>query len=79
MNDAVLVAIITGGISLLGNLIANSRTLAVIKEKIDQLEKKQDKHNNVIERQYKLEEKACVMEEQIKVANHRISDLERNR
>ena len=36
-----------------------------------------DKHNNVIERTYKLEELTAVQEEQIKVANHRIEDLER--
>ena len=36
-----------------------------------------DKHNNVVERMYALEEKMSVHEEQIKVANHRIEDLER--
>ena len=36
-----------------------------------------DKHNNVIERTYKLEELTAVQEEQIKVANHRIEDLEK--
>ena len=46
--------------------------------RIEQLEKKVDKHNTVIERTYKLEETQAVMEEQIKVANHRIADLEEN-
>ena len=41
------------------------------------LEKKVDKHNTVIERTFKLEEAQAVMQEQIKVVNHRISDLER--
>lgn len=45
--------------------------------KIDQLEKKQDKHNSMIERVYHLEENAQVVEEKIKVANHRIEDLEK--
>lgn len=47
--------------------------------RIEQLEKKQDKHNNLIERTYKLEERAGVSEEKIKVANHRIDDLERRK
>ena len=44
--------------------------------RIEQLEKKVDKHNTVIERTYKLEEAQAVMQEQIKVANNRIKDLE---
>ena len=44
--------------------------------RLSQLEKKVDKHNTVIERTYKLEETQEVMKEQIKVANHRIADLE---
>lgn len=45
--------------------------------RIEQLEKKVDKHNNVIERTYHLEEAEAVIKEQIKVANHRIEDLEK--
>lgn len=45
--------------------------------RIEQLEKKVDKHNNVIERTYRLEETEAVIKEQIKVANHRIEDLEK--
>ena len=48
----------------------------VTRYRIEQLEKKVDKHNTVIERTYKLEETQAVMEEQIKVAKHRIADLE---
>ena len=44
--------------------------------RIEQLEKKQDKHNAVIERTYKLEERMELAEERQKVANHRIEDLE---
>lgn len=47
--------------------------------RIEQLEKKVDKHNIVIERTYKLEETQAVIQEQIKVANHRIGDLEKER
>ncbi len=45
--------------------------------RIEQLEKKVDKHNSIVERTYHLEEKEAVITEQIKVANHRIEDLEK--
>lgn len=54
-------------------VIASSKLTAY---RLEQLEKKVDKHNTVIERTYKLEEEQAVMQEQIKVANHRINDLE---
>ena len=47
--------------------------------RIEQLEKQVDKHHTVIERTYKLEETQAVIQEQIKVANHRIGDLEKER
>lgn len=53
------------------------KTEALLSYKLDELTKRVDKHNNVIERTYKLEELTAVQEEQIKVANHRIEDLER--
>lgn len=53
------------------------KTEALISYKLDELTKRVDKHNNVIERTYKLEELTAVQEEQIKVANHRIEDLEK--
>lgn len=48
-------------------------------QRIEQLEKKMDKHNRLIERTYKLEQDTAVQREQIKVMNHRIDDLERMR
>lgn len=47
--------------------------------RLSELEKKVEKHNTVIERTYKLEEAQAVMQEQIKVANHRIGDSEKER
>ena len=44
--------------------------------RIEQLEKKVDKHNTVIDRTYKLEQDFCLIDEKIKVVNHRIEDLE---
>ena len=73
--------IVVGLLSLAGTLIGSiagiiaSNKLTVYR--IEQLEKKVDKHNNYIERTYKLEENQAIIEEQIKVANHRISDLEK--
>lgn len=46
-------------------------------QRIDQLEKKMDKHNNLIERTFALETATAVMQNDIKVANHRIDDLEK--
>ena len=55
-----------------GILTANKLT----NYRIEQLEKKVEKHNQVIDRVYKLEQRDAVIEEDIKVANHRIEDLE---
>ena len=46
--------------------------------RLEQLEKKVDKHNTVIERTFKLEERMSLNEKDVRVANHRIEDLERN-
>lgn len=58
--------------SLCGVIVSNNKTLY----RIEQLEKKVEKHNNVLERVYKLEQKEAVVDEKIAVANHRIDDLE---
>lgn len=76
MTDTIIVAILslfgTLGGSLLG-IIASSKLTTY---RIEQLEKKVEKHNSVIERVYKLEQADAVEEEEIKVINHRIADLE---
>ena len=76
MSESIIVALITGGLSLLGVYLANRKSAAVIEYRLQELEKKQDKHNKLIERTYILEDQANVMEEKMKVANHRIDDLE---
>lgn len=73
----IIVAIITGGFALLGNYIANRKSAAVMEYRLQQLETKMEKHNQIIERTYRLEESMAIQEEKIKVANHRIDDLER--
>lgn len=66
MTDTVIVAII----SLLGTLLVSFGGTQLVKYRIEQLEKKVEKHNSIVERTY-------ILEEKVKVANHRIEDLER--
>ena len=62
-------------IGTFGGILTSNRLTAY---RIEQLEKKVDKHNSVIERVYRLEDNDKLLEEKIKVANNRISDLERH-
>lgn len=69
MTETIITALITGGITLLGVLISNSRNQAVMEERVTELTREVRAHNNFAQRM-------PVVEEQIKVINHRISDLE---
>ena len=77
MEHTVLVAVLSLAGTLVGTFggILASNKLTVYR--IEQLEKKVDKHNSVIERTYKIEEHLTLHDEKIAVANHRIDDLER--
>lgn len=77
MPNEVLVAIIGVAGSALGSLIGILSSSKLTAYRIEQLEKKVDKHNNLIERTYKLEEETAILSEKITVANHRIDDLEK--
>ena len=68
MND-IIVAIITGGITLIGVLMSNQKAQAVTDTKLEELTREVREHNNFARR-------VPVLEEQMKVANHRIQDLE---
>ena len=68
MNE-VIAAVITGIITLTGVLIANSKSQAVTDTKLDELTREVREHNTLISR-------VPILEEQLKVANHRIADLE---
>ena len=70
MTVAVITALITGGLTLLGVLISNGRAQAVLETKVEELAREVREHNNFARRM-------PVVEEQIKVINHRIADLER--
>ncbi len=83
MSEAIIVAIITGGLSLIGSIVSNNRTAqsmdakldkqqAVTETKLEELTREVRMHNNFAQR-------VPVLEEQIKVANHCIEDLEKER
>ena len=76
MNEAIAVALTTGictsVATLIGVYFQNSKNQAVLETKLETLTKSVEKHNNFAE-------KIPVIEEQIKVANHRIDDLEKAR
>ena len=69
MSEAVITALITGGLTLLGVLISNGKAQAVTETKMEELTREVREHNNFAKRM-------PVVEEQIKVINHRIEDLE---
>ena len=73
----IVSAVITGSLSLLGVYIANRKSAALIEYRIQQLEEKQDAHNKLIERTYKLEDRANVTDERIASIRSRVDDLER--
>ena len=70
MTDAILTAIITSSLTLIGVLVSNNKTQAVNATKIDELTRAVREHNNFAKRM-------PVVEEQIKGINHRIENLER--
>ena len=69
--ESILSAIISGAVTLIGVLIANSRSQAVTDTKLEELTREVREHNNFARR-------VPILEEQMKVANHRIADLESN-
>ena len=77
MNETVAVALLSLAGTLIGAYLANRKSAALVAYRPEQLESKVGKHNQVIERTYVLEESVSLLDERIKVANHRIADLER--
>ena len=78
MTDAIIVAVLGLVGTLSGSYLANRKSAALVAYRLEQLEGKVDKHNQVIERTYALEESVALMDERVKVANHRIADLEKH-
>jgi len=75
--ESIIVAVLALLGTLAGTYFANRKSAALIAYRLEQLETKVQAHNNLVERTYKLEERTELQEEKIKVANHRIDDLER--
>ncbi len=73
MESEILIAVL----SLAGTFLGTFSGIKLMSYRIEQLERKVEKHNNLVERTYKIEEDVKLHEEKIKVANHRIEDLER--
>ena len=69
MTETIICALITGGLTLMGVLIANGKQQAITDTKLDELTREVREHNSFAQR-------VPVIEEQIKVLNHRIEDLE---
>ena len=69
MTETIICALITGGLTLMGVLIANGKQQAITDTKLDELTREVREHNNFAQR-------VPVIEEQIKVINHQIQDLE---
>ena len=69
---SIISAIIAGAVTLIGVLIANGKSQAVTDTKLEELTREVREHNNVARR-------VPILEEQMKVANHRIADLEKER
>lgn len=72
MTEGIIIALISGGLTLTGVLISNSRSQAVTDTKLEELTREVREHNNFAKRM-------PVVEEQIKVMNHRIDDLEKRK
>lgn len=69
MAETIITALITGAVTLLGVLISNSKSQAVTETKLEELTREVREHNGFAKRM-------PVVEEKIKVINHRINDLE---
>lgn len=79
MTDQILIALISFAGTLAGSLAGIFTASRLSNYRIEQLEKKVDKHNNLVERVYLIEQHEAVNDNKIKTAEHRIADLETNK
>ena len=73
--EGIIIALIGLAGSALGSILGVVASARLTSYRLEQLEKRVQAHNNLIERTYKLEERTELQEEKIKAANHRIEDL----
>lgn len=83
MTEAMITGVVAIIVCMINNAFQQYRTKAqhdetttMISYKIDELTKRVDKHNSIIERTYALEKQMATMDEKVRVVNHRIADLE---
>ena len=76
MTEAIIVAALGLAGTLAGSYLANRKSTALIAYRLEQLEQKVSKHNNLVERTYALEESVALIDERMKAANRRIAHLE---
>lgn len=72
MTEGIIIAIL----SLAGTFLGTFSGIKLISYRLEQLERKVEKHNNLVERQYNIEKITAVLSEDLKVVNHRLADLE---
>lgn len=75
--ETIIAALVSAGAAIAVCIINHNRTVSLMEYKLDQLTEQVRKHNNLVERMYKVEEQTNIQEEKLKVANHRIDDLEK--
>lgn len=73
----IVVALLALTGTLCGSFFAHRRSTTLFIYRLEQLEEKVERHNRLVERTYRLEEQEALLAERIRVANHRIDDLER--
>ena len=73
--STVLVAVITAGFAFLGVYVSNRKQTALVAYRLEKLEAKVDKHNNVIERTYKIEKRLSLVEELMERNENTIEEL----
>lgn len=76
MTESIIVALITGVLALAGTYAANRKAAALMEYRLEQLEKKVDKHNNLVERMYAVEERTERQQDELKRQNERLRILE---
>lgn len=74
--ESIIVALIGLAGSAAGSILGMLASARLTNYRLEQLERKVQAHNNLVERMYQVEERTEVQEEKIKAANHRIGDLE---
>lgn len=88
MNTTIISALISAGAAILVCIINNNvlrreterkheQNIILVTYRLEQLEQKVDRHNQLVERTYELEKQQATLSEKVSVANHRINDLEK--